>query len=190
MHSVCIACASLAMMIVGCGTTSEPPTARAAQPTSLFANAQLENAALADYRALENARPLPDDAQHVYLKSETTRDGHIFIVSYQSPSPPPAHFCEATCTDENRINGSLPALWPTHEELHAPRWLVDPPNVQGWSTMTAIPYTTEMGGQMVPCGFSRASGRGVFIETASETGRTRTTIVDFSIQWFRTGCGG
>ena len=181
--------------IVGCATTREveavsAPAAAdgAGLPMFTFANPQLEDATLADYQAIEDLPALPNDARHIYVRTENAQDGHILIIRFESAAPPPQSFCAELCGDEHRINGPLPALWPTREELHAPAWLVDlsNSNLQGWSTVAATPHNSEIDGKSVPCGYSRASGRGVF----SEPGKQQTTIVDFSLQWFRLGCGG
>ena len=197
--------ALLLVVIVGCATTpdvvaTKPPSAAveagsapaaadgAGLPMFTFANPQLEDATLADYQAIEDLPALPNDARHIYLRTENAQDGFIFIIRYESASSPPPTFCAGLCRDEHRIKGPLPALWPTREELHAPAWLVDlsKANLQGWSTVNATPHTSEIDGQSVPCGYSRASGRGVF----SDAGTQQTTVVDFSLQWFRLGCGG
>jgi hypothetical protein len=190
---------ALISLVPGCATGQDraaadsavfvvkPVNAPASQgPMFAFSNPQLEDATLAAYLAIGDLPRLPEDAQHIYLVSENAPDGFIFIVSYESNLPAPQVFCEMTCIDANRVSGSLPELWPTREELHAPAWLADLSGQEGWATASATPHSVEMYGRVEPCGFSRASGRGVF----SEHSKSRTTVVDYSLQWFRVGCGG
>lgn len=149
---------------------------------------EVRDATFGDYDRADAPHWAPASATAIFARVLRGIDGHQVFMRFTVPVSEFLEACGGHCTDVSRLVGRLPALWPSLDELEAPEWFEVPDLEQGdtWLVFTSEPYVTSMGGVQVPCGHRDA--RGVFAHHDPTT--STATVIDFSLQWYRTGCGG
>jgi hypothetical protein len=198
--------------------SADPAPASELDPWAAAAEAnlvELEGATYADFAARVEESAVPATATDIWATWVAFIDGHRLFVRFQADPAAVIAACGALCVDANAVT-TLPDLWPSRDEVGAPPWL-DPATLTAatpaepvaptaptreaakaataattgkaartWLTLEVTPYTsTGVNGEPLPCGYSRARGRLLRLEPTG-----RASLVDFSIQWYRTGCGG
>lgn len=150
---------------------------------------ELRNVDYARFAEKAACAPVPPSATQIYVSSVRVIDGHAEFVRFVADEKEALAACGTLCEDANKVS-TLPPLWPTKSEVDAPGWFVmqaSSDDVDTWLRIDAKPHTsTDSLGNEISCGYQRASGAMFSRHRASRTHYG----VDFSIQWYRTGCGG